>query len=463
MHCFQAPARRMLSVSVAMLFAVLLSGCGGGSGSSSTTTTPAPTPTPTPAPTPATSPYTSVVFLGDSLTAGFQNGSLLDTQQPHGYASLIATQANFSVTLPLIAPPGAPAVLQLLSTNFPPVIQQAPGVTTGRDNPTAQPTNLAVPGHKLHDLINDAPALVPVSDEDIITDLVLGFPVGNTNTQLAGAVALKPSTVFLWIGNDDALAADTHGDPSAMTSIASFTADFTQLMTTLKGTGANLVVANIPDVTAIPYLTPASEVANEFQSLSGVSGSAPIVEKLLGVSDGDLINAQGLEDVETALKQVQAGQTPTTLPLAAGDVLTAAEVVTVQATVNSYNQVIQQQAQANGATVVDLHAYFASLAGGITIGGVQATPSFLGGLFGLDGIHPTNTGYALVANQFIAALNTKFSSSLATVDVTAVSQSDPYFGPNIKATGDKATGAVRIPTVAARRSDQLVDGFRKRR
>ena len=32
MHCFQAPARRMLSVSVPMLFAVLLSGCGGGSG-----------------------------------------------------------------------------------------------------------------------------------------------------------------------------------------------------------------------------------------------------------------------------------------------------------------------------------------------------------------------------------------------------------------------------------------------
>ncbi len=30
--------------------------------------------------------FSSVVFIGDSLTAGYQNGSLLDSQQPHGYA-----------------------------------------------------------------------------------------------------------------------------------------------------------------------------------------------------------------------------------------------------------------------------------------------------------------------------------------------------------------------------------------
>src|SRR5579864_4034972 len=56
-----------------------------------------------------------LVIIGDSLSAGFQNDSLLDSQQPHGYASLIAAQANVSLALPLIAPPGIPNVLELVS------------------------------------------------------------------------------------------------------------------------------------------------------------------------------------------------------------------------------------------------------------------------------------------------------------------------------------------------------------
>ena len=74
------------------------------------------------------------VFLGDSLTAGYQNGSILDAQQPHGYAPLIAAQANLKIEPPLIAPPGAPAVLQLKSIGPPPVIVPMDGTTTGRDD-----------------------------------------------------------------------------------------------------------------------------------------------------------------------------------------------------------------------------------------------------------------------------------------------------------------------------------------
>ena len=160
--------------------------------------------------------FSKTIFVGDSLTAGFQNGSLLDTQQPHGWAPLVAAQAKFSITQPLIAPPGAPAVLQLVSVGPPPVVQPVPGTTPGRDNPTVQPTDLAVPGHTLHDLIYYGPTL-GTSPEDLITDLVLAFPLGNTKTQAQEAVALRPTTLFVWIGNNDALAADDAGMPSAMT------------------------------------------------------------------------------------------------------------------------------------------------------------------------------------------------------------------------------------------------------
>jgi hypothetical protein len=95
--------------------------------------------------------FSNTVFLGDSLTAGFQSGSLLDTLQIHGWAPLVATQANFNIIQPLIAYPGAPNVLQLVSVGPPPVITAVcppSGVasvcetTTGRDNFATQVTDL---------------------------------------------------------------------------------------------------------------------------------------------------------------------------------------------------------------------------------------------------------------------------------------------------------------------------------
>ncbi len=205
--------------------------------------------------------FTTTVVIGDSLSAGFQNGSLLDSQQPNGWASLVAKQANFSLALPLIASPGVPAVLQLASLGPPPVIQQAGGISLGRVDPLTQPYDLAVPGHLLNDVINTAPVLVPTSDEELITDLVLGFPLGDTKSQMNKAIELNPTAIFVWAGNDDALQADESGSPSSMTPVATFTQEFTQLLGTLHSqTKATLIVANIPDVTEIPYLTPAATV-----------------------------------------------------------------------------------------------------------------------------------------------------------------------------------------------------------
>ena len=164
--------------------------------------------------------FTTTVVIGDSLSAGFQNGSLLDSQQPNGWASLVAKQANFSLALPLIASPGVPAVLELSSLGPPPVIQQAGGISIGRSDPLMQPYDLAVPGQMLNDVINTAPVLVPTSDEELITDLVLGFPLGDTKSQMNEAIALNPTAIFVWAGNDDALQADESGSPSSMTPAA---------------------------------------------------------------------------------------------------------------------------------------------------------------------------------------------------------------------------------------------------
>ena len=257
--------------------------------------------------------------------------------------------------------------------------------------------------------------------------------MGNTNTQLGEAIALKPTTLFVWIGSNDALVADDSGMPASMTPLASFTSDYTQLLSTLKSRlpQTRLIVVNLPEVTAIPLLTPSATILAEAAAQTGQTAAQLGPE--LGLAAGDLVTAQGQTEVKAAVQAIQAGKTPT--PLDDAGTLTAAEVQQVQALENQYNQVIAQQASSAGATLVDMHAYFQTLDAGQTINGVQATTAYLGGIFGLDGTHPTNTGYALVANQIIGTLNTSLKTTLASVDVSAVAAADPLFGPNIKPSG----------------------------
>ena len=399
--------------------------------------------------------FATTVVIGDSLSAGFMNGSLLDSQQPNGWASLVAKQANFSLALPLIASPGVPAVLELVSLGPPPVIQQASGISIGRSDPLTQPYDLAVPGHLLYDVINTAPVLVPTSDEELITNLVLGFPLGDTKSQMNEAIALNHTAIFVWAGSDDALQADESGSPSSMTPIATFTQEFTQLLSTLHSqTKATLIVANIPDVTAIPYLTPAAIVIATVATETGLSQAQVAAD--LGLADGDLVNATGESEVETAISQIKQGKTPTPTPLTDSGFLNASEIAQVQSTIDAYNSAISQEVTAVGGILVDIHSYFQTLQSGITINNYKATTAFLGGLFSLDGVHPTNTGYALLANQYIAALNSSANTNITEVNVSAVAAADPLFGLNV--TPGEAVG---IPLNAARRADALIKGCKE--
>lgn len=400
-------------------------------------------------PPPSSGPnFTTTVFIGDSLTAGFQNGSLLDTQQPNGYANLIAKQAGFSLALPLIAPPGAPAVLQLVSVGPPPVIKQASGITTGRDDLTLQATDLAVPGHLLTDLINRQPVAIPTSAEDIITSLVLGVPGlahGQQYTQLQWAEQLKPTTLFVWIGSNDALLADDSGMPSSMTPPAQFATDYTQLMQALHtNTTATLIVANVPDVTQLADLTPGSTVLAEFSQSSGIPVAQLSVK--LGIQATDLVNAKGLSEIQDILAGNQAG------PVDDAGFLSPAETATVQQTIQQYNMAIAQQVTAVGGTLVDMSTALTQLHNSPpTINGVQPSFAFLGGFFSLDGVHPTNTGYAQLANIFIDRMNAALKTKIPDVNVSTIAAADPLFPPNLP----KSAQGTGIPVSAARSLDWM--------
>jgi lysophospholipase L1-like esterase len=436
---------RSLPLIATTVLAVSLAGC-------AKNDAPATTPTPS-GPAKNAGNFTTTVFLGDSLTAGFQSGSLLDSAQKQGWASLVATQAAFNITLPLIAAPGAPAVLQLVTVN-PLVINSASGITTGRTNPTSQPTDLAVPGAVLNDVVNTVPVLIPTTGQQIITQFVLGYPglaTGQANSQATSAVKANPTTIFLWIGNNDALVADTDGTPASMTPVAAFTTQYQALMNQLTTqTSAHLVIGNIPDVTLVPYLQPAATVLAQASASSGIP--AATLSTTLGITTGDLVNPAGTAQVTAILTGKQKG------PITDAGFLSAAEVVTVKAQIAAYNQVISTQATAAGATLVDINALFSQIAtSGVSVSGVTGTSGFLGGIFSLDGIHPTNTGYAVIANKFIDTMNASISTKIPDVVLPTVAAADPLWPVNLAKHADlPAIQSQAIPANALNSIDYII-------
>jgi GDSL-like Lipase/Acylhydrolase len=231
--------------------------------------------------------------------------------------------------------------------------------------------------------------------------------------------------------------------PSSMTSLSTFTTQYTALITQLTTmTSAHLVIANIPDVTKVPYLTPAALVLGEYSQATGLPTA--VLSQLLGIVPGDSVNDTGLAEIPLILGGAQAG------PISDSGVLSAAEIVTVQAQVTAFNQVIAQQATAANATLVDIYTLFNQVfASGLTVNGYTGNASFLGGFFALDGIHPTNTGYAVVANAFIDTMNAADKTTIPDVPLGPVAAADPYWPPNIKPVGTGATPSI-IPLNVAK-------------
>lgn len=367
-----------------------------------------------------------LVVVGDSLSAGFQNGSLLDRQQRNGYAALVARRAGSLLLQPEVGEPGIPNVLTLVSPGPPPVIVPAPGTSIGRTNVFLPPTNLAVPGATLRDALVTRPNL-PV---DSLTDIVLGLPwlyLGVSQSQVEFAEDLRPKNLIVWIGNNDALGAALAGNATDLTPLPQFTADYTALLNRLNRTKARLIVANIPDVTTTAYLISAQEVA----TLVGVP--LFIIGPLLGISANDYVTPAAVPLIAQIL------QNPASGPLPANVVLTAAEVATIQTAVNSYNQVIAQKTAEKNGVLVDVNALVRSAdQTGFPLGdGRVVTTNFLGGLFSLDGVHPTNTGYAIIANEFIRKINQRYRTTIPLVNLIEVANNDPlipgnYFGEKLE-------------------------------
>lgn len=402
-------------------------------------------------PASGTADLTRYVAIGNSLTAGYQSSALYESSQEYSYPNLIAKQAGLtSFAQPLIADPGIGGQIKVVTldpfvTKYEPVQGGAPLNL----NYPAPYGNMGIPGIVLADVMNSTTSAGSYSKSPFIDIVLRGL-----GTQFAQVKALHPSFITLWIGNNDVLGYATSGgaSPTSPTPSATFGFLFSQLADSLAATGAKVVVANIPSVTAIPFFTTvgpgfgaqlkalsvpafyyqsgqyAPTVGTPDQLINNTLLLTLISQPYLadfGKPSGKFYRDKGIPPALVGADTTQPlGSQANPIPNAL--VLDAAEIQIAAQSVSDFNTTISAVASAKGWGLVNINSIFNAIrasdaTGGTDFGGIQFKTTFVtGGLFSLDGVHPTGQGQAILANEFIKVINSKFGASYPLISIGTI-------------------------------------------
>ncbi|MFB1021213.1 MAG: SGNH/GDSL hydrolase family protein [Vicingaceae bacterium] len=283
-------------------------------------------------------------------------------------------------------------------------------------------------------------------------------------TVLEAAMKNNPTFFSLWIGANDVLGYSTSGGDESgrlITSISEFEADISEALDTLTRTGAKGVIANIPSVTGIAYFNtvPLGTILDAASANALTQGYADyndaLENPLLGipaaeaakrkitftagqfnffiVTDTTLQSDRRLAGVPS-IRQITSNehlilQTPqdsllsgwgTAKPIPGNYHINTDELKKINDATAEYNRIIKREADVRGLAHYDAYAAFNVISStGIIEDGISLNGDYIsGGMFSLDGVHPSTRGHAVAANGFIDAINAKYGSNIQSVSVS---------------------------------------------
>jgi lysophospholipase L1-like esterase len=282
---------------------------------------------------------------------------------------------------------------------------------------------------------------------------------GSNLTMLNVAAGMKPKLTTVWLGANDLLkyifsagTAPTTDTPQQMAT------DLTKIVKTLTATGSKVLIADLPTLlpttgNPVPQFFPQTTLSAALQALGIPSAAASAIVSYIGttygVTAGGYLTETGFLDIVEGCSEAPATCTtpkldPTTPGSGLGSVyLTPAFAAQVQAVNAAFNQAIDGVAQQFAAAapgqvaLVPINTLFLQAsASGVTVPGLPGpvTLQFGGGLVSWDGLHPSDLGYAIVANEFIATADAAAANGglgltippLSPAQLAQIASSDPY-------------------------------------
>lgn len=393
--------------------------------------------------------FSVYISLGNSLTAGFADNELYRSGQMVSYPNIIAKQmlhaGGGEFKQPLMFDEwglGGRVILDSVTDadgnflTFPTVAPQSPDPENFENifDSNGPFHNLGVPGAKVADLVNDE-----FASENIYYARMAS---SDNATLIDDALAVNPTFFSLWIGNNDVLSyALSGGTEENITLPEDFETIYNNLVDQLTAQSPQGVIANIPDITSIPFfntlpalslfLTNDQQIENlnnlytqqgldhiSFSSgFNGYVGEDPDAPGgMRNLTSNDLLLLTFPQD------SVELAGWGTTQPLPDAYFLSEKEVEKINNSVDAYNNIIRETANNYNLAHADMNTMLKEAENGFIFDGINFDTSYInGGIFSLDAVHVTPRGNALIANRFIDAINDKYNSTLPHVSVTQFS------------------------------------------
>lgn len=374
------------------------------------------------------------VAMGTDFSAGFQSGGLAQRHQVNSFVNLFARQAGVPrFTFPAVNLGGWPPLLRVRS--FQPLVLDSAGIRGAFTNPLQFPTALLDSAYS--DMGIPGALLADVNDINLNYNVNLGRDVSffyNIARQQGRAIPLsilqlvrneRPTFVTFEYGTNELLGPAAHGSgtpavpPGVWAGLLHITLDSLEV----NCPNAKKLLVNVMDVTKTPFFNTLPPV-----ELDGAGRPKPTF--LLGVSPGDRVTLLAIDSLRAGVgyalgdtSYISGLAVPGTgRPLPGAFVLDPTEVASIQAATAQYNAAIASEAAARGYALLDVHAMLDRFAAsGVKFAGATYTTAYLtGGLFSVDGVHPTDLFHGLVCNEMIATVNTKFGSRIPTLDLSRV-------------------------------------------
>jgi len=375
------------------------------------------------------------VAIGTSLSMGVQSDGVVYFSQQHDWTKLLSHQALASFSQPLVAPPGcfspliAPLQFNRRLSGISASANQAtsiPDTTCALFGTITLPTNdVAIDGANTYDALFVSPETASVEGVKRRRQYRLVLPP--RTTQVTAMMQQNPTLLSVELGGNEVLPvvsglvfpkAGYRGAAAQGTFVpnAVWQPLYDQLIDSVKKTGAKVLLVGTPKPNGFVSLRTGDELYQDraaFQSFGVI-----ISPDCQGNPNAIFVPIK----VTSAVGAAQATGQPQTLsctdqPGAQDNILTPADIQTVNAVIDGMNSHMQSVAQANGWAYMDMATVWAQW--------LQRRPAFsvvalltcnnpYGQYVSLDGVHPNGVGYQEMANAAADALNAKYGFAIPT-------------------------------------------------
>ncbi len=368
------------------------------------------------------------IALGDSLSHGCQSLNVEQNRQYFSWPAQLARAMGTEFNQPLIEFPGVgmPNIEDAFrngwfdtwsSTALKLVKCLLYWHRVDRYDGQARLNNFSMAGATIGDIIsyNGNKKVTEITDNLLISMIgmmnpwicaVVGLVPANSKSALDQALDRDPTFITILIGNNDIIFGTIMGDDAKllMTPMDMWKEYWDIMVAKIKAKSSvkGVLLITLPDNTDIPFL---QTVPNKYCTVT---------------DDANIPEGSKAPFFSTKVACV-------------ADVMTPDQIATVHNRVVAVNEIIRATAASEKWALLDIYTIVKTqLPGGMALryadgkeSSIKITADYAtGGFFSLDGIHPTSTAYAHLANEAGKAINDFYGTSIPMIDEMAVYKQD---------------------------------------